>query len=59
MVNFKDYNDFDKFLIDNREAIDSDLIRGEFNDKQLLIISLWLATLSRSRRQCRIDGRNS
>ena len=42
MVNFKDYNDFDKFLIDNREAIDSDLISREFNDKQLLIISSWL-----------------
>jgi len=55
MVNYKDYNDFEKFLNENAEAIDSDLIHGEFNNKQLQIISSWLES---AYDQGREDGRD-
>lgn len=54
MVNYKDYNDFDKFLMDNGDALDRDLIHGEFNNKQLQIISSWLES---AYDQGREDGR--
>lgn len=54
MVNFNDYNDFEKFLMDNAIDLDSDLIHGEFNNKQLQIISSWLES---AYDQGREDGR--
>ncbi len=56
MVNYKDYNNFDKFLMDNGDALDRDLIYGEFNDKQLQIISSWLES---AYDQGRDDGRDN
>lgn len=54
MVKFYNYNNFDKFLMDNGDALDRDLIYGEFNDKQLQIISSWLES---AYDQGREDGR--
>jgi hypothetical protein len=54
MVNYNDYNDFDKFLIDNGDALDRDLIYGNFTNEQLQIISSWMES---AYDQGREDGR--
>ena len=55
MVNYNDYNEFDKFLMDNGSDLDRDLIQGEFNNRPLQIISSWLES---AYDQGREDGRN-
>jgi hypothetical protein len=54
MVNYNDYNDFDKFLMDNGDALDRDLIHGKFTNEQLQIISSWMES---AYDQGREDGR--